>query len=330
MLMALLATQLLVIVFWLISDIHFSWVNLGLYSVYALWVVLPALAIVYELRNLINRVNTPQRVMILALVFTLPLFLAECVASFLLSSSMQWLPDTERFLRMWLAMMMILLILYRAWLLQAKLQELDRAEADSRLEALQARIQPHFLFNSLNTISELAVSMPDKAEEAIHSLAMLFRVSLENRENQHSLDKEITLCRRFVTLESWRYSAGLDIEYEIEVRKPKKWLVPKLILQPLLENAIKYGRPNESGVTIKLSITESKSTLSVKIVNAIFVSESISGGNGIAVQNIKDRLFALYDDRFTYSQREVDGEHYLLIQIPKVKAVSNVTTVPSK
>ncbi len=321
-LMALLATQMVVFVYWLVSDPGLSWVNLGLYSVYTLWLVLPTLAIIYELRKVITKQPEFRRVLILIAVFSCALFVVECGAMFVLSSSENWLPNPLRFLRMWLAFMLVLLIIYRAWLLLARLKELDRAEADSRLEALQARIQPHFLFNSLNTISELAASMPDKAEEAIQSLAMLFRVSLENRDSQHSLEKEITLCRRFVSLESWRVSGGVDIEYDIDIRKPKKWLVPKLILQPLVENAIKYGRPSETGAPIRLSISESRRAVSIKIVNAIFESNDISGGHGIAVQNIQDRLFALYDDRFTFSQRSVDKEHYVLIQFPKVKVVA--------
>ena len=221
---------------------------------------------------------------------------------------------------MWVAMTIVLLMVQRSWELVAKLNQLSQAESVSRLEALQARIKPHFLFNSLNTISELAATRPNEAEEAIESLAMLFRVSLESKEIYHSLRNEIKLCKRFVSLESWRVSNGVAIDWQVNVLKPDKWLVPKLLIQPLIENALKYGALGDGAEPISVHFEEDSRSLSIKLTNQIDATTVAKKGNGIAIQNIQDRLFTLYEDRFTFSQRMHDDMFYLLIKIPKKRA----------
>ena len=322
LLIALLVSQLVVLVFWLLTDPGLRWINLGLYSFYVIWLVLLSLGLIQLATRLTSTAAPITRFFTLAFVCTVAIFIVECAAAYLLSEGREKLPDVSRFVRYWLADMLILVMFHRSWFFLDRVKELDRAEAESRLLALQARIQPHFLFNGLNTIAELTSVQPDKAEEAIQSLAMLFRVSLENEDSQHSLEKEITLCKRFASLESWRVSGGLDLKYKIRVKHPEAWSVPKLILQPLLENAIKYGKPNETGVPIRLTISESSNKISIKVVNGISESRSESGGSGIAVNNIKDRLFALYEDRYTFNQRELENEHFVLVQIPKQKVAN--------
>ncbi len=319
LLMLLLATQLIVFVYWLVGDELLRWSTLGLYSIYCLWLILLSIGFAEILRKILDRSTYWGRITIWVAMCSLAVFVVECGAAYVQSASMEWLPSPDRFFRFWMADMLVLFMVTRGWLFFNKLQQLDRAESESRIEALQARIQPHFLFNSLNTIAELTASMPDKAEDAIHSLAMLFRVSLENQDVQHSLKKELTLCERFVSLESWRFSEGLAIEYDIKIKSTRRWLVPKLVLQPLIENAIKYGAPSETGRPIQLAISESDRFISIKIVNAISSKEDLSQSNGVALANTQDRLNALYDDRYTFSKRQVDDLHYLLIQIPKVK-----------
>ncbi len=322
LLIAMLVSQLVVLVFWLLTDASLRWINLGLYSFYVIWLVLLSLGLMQLAARFTAESNSLSRFLTLALVCTLAIFVVECAAAYLLSDGRDKLPNTSRFVRYWLADMLILLLFYRSWQFLDRVKELDRAEAESRLLALQARIQPHFLFNSLNTIAELTSIKPQKAEEAIQSLAMLFRVSLENQHSQHSLEKEVTLCKRFADLESWRVSGGLDVKYKIRVKHPEAWSVPKLILQPLLENAIKYGKPSETGVPIRLNISESANKISIKVVNGISDTRDDSGGSGIAVDNIRDRLFALYEDRYTFNQRELENEHFVLVQIPKQKVAN--------
>ena len=196
---------------------------------------------------------------------------------------------------------------------------IDKEYIESRLRSLETQLNPHFLFNSLNTIAELTATSPAKAESAIESLSMLFRVSLEDRRNQHSLQKEINLCERYGQLEAYRHESDLFIEWSISVDEPEKWLVPKLILQPLIENAIKYS-PRASSVPsiINVSIRELTSSLSLKVENKIADELPLASGNGVALQNIKDRLVALYDDKQSLKLSSREGSYQVVIKMPKL------------
>ncbi len=316
-LLTIVTVEVTVVCFWLISDKALDWESLGLYSIYSLWFVLPLVAIIYELRRWLADISKLGAVLVVVLLSSVLLFFIEVATAYIQTSAERWLPDGSRFLRMWLSAMIIMLVVHRAWHLLARFKILYRVESESRIQALQARIQPHFLFNSLNTISELSATVPDRAEEAIQSLAMLFRVSLENKDSHHSLDKELALCKRYISLESWRYNGGIDINYNIDVAQSGLWMVPKLILQPIIENAIKYGHPAKTGQPIALSIRETRDTLSIKVTNMIVPDQEFVGGNGIAIKNIKDRLFVLYDDRYTFSHRKIKNEYIVLLQMPK-------------
>ena len=129
------------------------------------------------------------------------------------------------------------------------------------------------------------------------------------------------LCKKFVELESYRSNEGIRVDYDVAVKSTRIWAVPKLLLQPLVENAIKYGKLNQGEGPIQLIVSESKSKISIKLVNAIDTNTEAQSGNGIAIQNIKDRLFAIYDDEYTFSQRELDGVHHVIMQIPKRKYI---------
>ena len=115
-----------------------------------------------------------------------------------------------------------------------------RAEAEARLQSLQSRIRPHFLFNSMNTIASLTRTSPEQAEAAVEDLADLFRVTLRDARELHTLAEELTLCRRYLEIEGLRLGDRLKLEWAIE-DLPSDALLPPLLIQPLLENAIYHG-----------------------------------------------------------------------------------------
>lgn len=115
------------------------------------------------------------------------------------------------------------------------------AEADARMAALQARIRPHFLFNSLNTIAALVAADPKRAEGAVEDLADLFRAALAAPEDMAPLAEEILLCERYLALEALRLGERLGVEWVLDADLPRAEAVPPLILQPLLENALYHG-----------------------------------------------------------------------------------------
>ncbi|MBK6350801.1 MAG: histidine kinase [Proteobacteria bacterium] len=113
-------------------------------------------------------------------------------------------------------------------------------EARARIHALQARIRPHFLFNSMNTIAALTRSNPVQAEEAIEDLSDLFRVSLSDARAQITLQEEIEIARTYQRIEQLRLGDRLQVRWDVGALPPR-CMVPSLLLQPLLENAIGHG-----------------------------------------------------------------------------------------
>jgi two-component system sensor histidine kinase AlgZ len=120
------------------------------------------------------------------------------------------------------------------------------AEAQSRVRALQARIRPHFLFNSMNTIAALTRTDPRGAEQAIADLADLFRVSLREHGERIPLGSELEIAQAYERLERLRLGDRLQLDWQVD-GLPRETLVPALILQPLLENAVYHGTIRVAG-----------------------------------------------------------------------------------
>ena len=245
--------------------------------------------------------------------------LVEYLASLLIVLDSPRLFDPETGRRM-LIMAFISVLLLRVFSLLDTLDSRSKAEVHSRMHALQAKIQPHFLFNSLNTISELAATDPKQAEKAIEALAMLFRVSLEESGDLHTLEKELRLCDRFMELEAWRFSQPPKLERTIHVSNPRAVLVPKLLLQPLIENALKYGHTNkldQQATIIELSIQETASIISIKLRNTYDDQSAPKSGHGIALANIKERLDVLYQDKQSVKVKTESGWFEVMIKLPR-------------
>jgi len=169
------------------------------------------------------------------------------------------------------------------------------AESQSRIEALQARIRPHFLFNSLNTIASLTRSQPELAEEAIEDLADLFRQSLADSRQQITVDEELKLTRRYLSIEKLRMGDRLDVVWDIE-KLPKDALIPALSIQPLMENAIYHGVESlEDGGIITISGEKTTDELiSITLTNPLTNTRELRHGNKMALDNIKGRLEAFH------------------------------------
>jgi len=131
-------------------------------------------------------------------------------------------------------------ILLRFFYVQFQRDRSLQARSEARIQALQARIRPHFLFNSLNTIASLTRSQPDVAEEATEDLADLFRSSLADANYEVRLKDEWELARRYLHIEELRLRERLQVQWSID-SLPEDALIPQLTIQPLLENAIYHG-----------------------------------------------------------------------------------------
>jgi two-component system sensor histidine kinase AlgZ len=166
-----------------------------------------------------------------------------------------------------------------------------RREAESRLNALQARIRPHFLFNSMNTIAALTRSNPDAAEQAVEDLADLFRASLRDGRQLIPLDEELEISRVYQRMEQHRLGDRLRVEWHLPTL-PAGAQLPGLTIQPLLENAIYHGiEPSSAQGTISIRATVVEGTIEVEVTNPLPASGLGSrAGHGLALQNIRERL----------------------------------------
>ncbi|HXE38511.1 MAG TPA: histidine kinase, partial [Azonexus sp.] len=169
------------------------------------------------------------------------------------------------------------------------------AQAEARLAALNARIRPHFLFNSLNAVLSLIRARPPQAEEALESLSDLFRAAMRDPGELVSLADEIALGKQYLDLERLRLGERLVVDWQIGV-VPLDLPIPPLMLQPLLENAVYHGiEPAPEGGTVRIAIARRGEVLSISITNPTPVHHHRAAGNQIAVANLRERLALYYD-----------------------------------
>jgi two-component system sensor histidine kinase AlgZ len=169
------------------------------------------------------------------------------------------------------------------------------AQTEARLAALNARIRPHFLFNSLNAVLSLIRARPQQAEEALESLSDLFRAAMRDPGELVSLADEIALGKQYLELEKLRLGERLAVDWEIgtvSLALP----IPPLMLQPLLENAVYHGiEPAPEGGTVRISIEQRGDEMLIVVSNPTSEHAKRGNGNQIAVANLRERLALYYD-----------------------------------
>lgn len=183
-------------------------------------------------------------------------------------------------------------------------------EALSRIRALQARIRPHFLFNSMNTIASLTRSNPARAEQAIEDLADLFRASLSDAHTQISLKDEIEIARTHQRIEQLRLGDRLRVDWQIE-GLPLRAQVPGLIVQPLLENAVFHGiEMLPAGGTIHIRGELVHDRIEIEVRNPVVTQQGYREreGNRMALENIRQRLELAWPGRARVETDLVAGE----------------------
>ncbi len=166
---------------------------------------------------------------------------------------------------------------------------------EAELQALKSQINPHFLFNSLNSISSLTVSNPEKAQEMVINLSSFMRYSLMHNEKEMvSFPRELENIKLYLSIEKIRFGKKLNAEFDIAAHCMEAE-IPNMILQPLFENAIKYGvYETTDQVTIKTTCVCDENTLKIHISNDYDASTLKRKGEGIGLQNIRKRLEILY------------------------------------
>lgn len=190
------------------------------------------------------------------------------------------------------------------------------AIAEARLQALQARIRPHFLFNSINAVLSLIRTQPKQAENALEDLADLFRVLMADNRDLVPLSKEIALCKQYLSIESLRLAERLSVDWTIN-NVPDNVMIPPLILQPLLENAVYHGiEPIADGGKISVNIITKRQELHMHISNPCRPENDHHRGNKMALKNIKERLQLHYDLEASFKTRLRDQQFNVYIRLP--------------
>lgn len=189
------------------------------------------------------------------------------------------------------------------------------ADTAARLAELQSRIRPHFLFNTLNSAIALVRAEPAKAEAMLEDLSDLFRHALVDQGESVTLAQEITLAERYLAIEQVRFGERLQVEWMLDASAGQAKL-PPLLLQPLVENAVQHGvEPSHTGAQIKISTQRRGTRVVVKVTNTVPAGQG-RPGNGLALDNVRDRLSLLHDVQGHFQAALKDGLYQVRIEVP--------------
>jgi two-component system sensor histidine kinase AlgZ len=195
------------------------------------------------------------------------------------------------------------------------------ALSEARLAALQARIRPHFLFNSLTAVLSLIRSEPRRAEAALEDLADLFRVLLREQRQLVPLADEIGICRRYLDIEKLRLGERLAVVWSID-EAAVDTAMPPLILQPLVENAVHHGiEPSSGPGVVKINIARKGAQVEIEIVNPKIddvagIGGSARPGNHMALDNVRERLALHFDVEARLETIAGAGHYRVTILVP--------------
>lgn len=194
------------------------------------------------------------------------------------------------------------------------------AATTARLTELQSRIRPHFLFNTLNSAIALVREEPAKAESLLEDLSDLFRSALVEQGEAVTLAEEIQLARRYLAIEQVRFGDRLRVQWQIDPRADAA-LLPPLLLQPLVENAVKHGvEPSATGGKLRVLTELRGSRVVVRITNTLPEErpprDTAPRGHGIALANVRARLALLHDVQSEFSAGVQDGLYQVRITLP--------------
>jgi two-component system sensor histidine kinase AlgZ len=197
---------------------------------------------------------------------------------------------------------------------------LSPAVAEARIQALQARIRPHFLYNSINAVLSLMRSDPRRAERALEDMADLFRVLMADNRTLAPMAHEVELARQYLAIEGIRLGERLKVSWRTESMPPDA-LVPPLLLQPLVENAVYHGvEPLPAGGEITIDIARAGSQLHMTISNPYPAGYRHAPGNRMAIANIRERLQLHFDAEASMKSEVREGTYVVTIRMPYLTA----------
>ena len=299
------------------------WVNLSLIAIFIVWIAFGNILILCLCRNQLQKLKPVTAAFSCYGLSLLVTFLISLLA--LTTTIVHTLPEQvhqplllNHFLLRNIAISAIVsAVALRYFYVQHQWKSNIQTEARSRIQALQARIRPHFLFNSMNTIASLTHTDPYKAERAVEDLADLFRASL-GHQDRVTLQEELDFTQRYINIEALRLGERLQIDINLQDDLNFRTLVPALILQPLVENAIYHGvEPLTEGGAVRIEVTMDARDLFFTISNPKpIVKGARRAGNQMAQDNIRQRLQLAYGDQSKIKFTESDTGYSVSFNVP--------------
>lgn len=316
--MLLVTSELLLLLLAMMQagDRWLDWNYFGLLSLFTQWTLLTSTALICPLRNRLQHLSVPRTCAIITSIVLLDVLVFSLVADRLLAAEASPLGWQTIIKNLLLAMIITLMVL-RYFYLQNQWQQQRQTEMQARLTALQARIHPHFLFNSMNTIASLIASRPEQAEEAVLDLSELFRASLRTQDRLIRLGEELELCRRYLMIEGLRLGSRLAVDWQLDPALERQ-AIPPLTLQPLVENAIYHGiQPRPEGGTVRIESYRKGNFVYLLVQNPRPVTgQSDHQGNRMALDNIQSRLQALFGEPAVLKHSHHDGVYTVTLRLP--------------
>jgi two-component system sensor histidine kinase AlgZ len=202
-----------------------------------------------------------------------------------------------------------------------RIQADEKTQQEAKMQALQSRIRPHFLFNSLNSVASLTRRDPEKAEAVLHDIADLFRVLLADARKLVPISAEREISRQYLEVEKIRLGDRLKVKWNVS-NVPRSALIPSLILQPLLENAIYHGiEPRFAGGKVTIDMWSEGKILNVMISNPLPENpgKSHTKGNKIALDNIKQRLETQFGSAASLQSFQEGNSYHVKLKMPIVE-----------
>ena len=314
----LLAGECLAVVLALAPGIHGErWVYFGLTSVAIQWVALLTLGSLYLLRRVLTGVR-PQRLAYVAVALLLVNTWLVVAAVWFLAHDLwpatagDWFGRVLRLTGIVIAVGFLGLAAFQNhW--RGRVHAVHAKQAE--LEALQARIRPHFLFNTLNTGAALVHERPEEAERLLLDLADLFRAALGG-PRQIPLEDELSLARRYLEIEALRFGDRLTVDWHLPRELPAV-TVPALSIQPLVENAVRHGVEHMASGDIDVRVTTTPERVIVRISNPLPApGGSSTAGHQVGLNASQVRIEAMTDGRGSVLTEIEDGRFIATVRLP--------------
>lgn len=307
-------------------DTWIDWSYFGLLSLFVQWTTLTSIALICPLRPRLARMSTTRATLVIVVIVLLDVLAFSLFADRVLHPGPDGI-DWQGIARKQLVALLILLMLLRYFYLQYSWQQQRESRMQAQLIALQSRIHPHFLFNSMNSIASLIASNPERAEDAVLDLSELFRASLGTGETLVPLSRELDLCQRYLAMEALRLGDRLDVDWQIEPGTEQQ-AIPPLTLQPLVENAIHHGiQSRPEGGRIGIEVSTNRHFVYLMVRNPDHEStEHPHRGNRMALDNTRARLQALFGDGAVLKHSRHEGIYTVTLRLPRKSVDSGATS----